>query len=93
MNKNRRKITDRRQQIKNMLHQLQNDDDCKRLDERLNDLYHGAKQKFLDKGNDPETATKKSFGLIMDMLPDDCAAKIDEDDNLIIANVKENKNE
>lgn len=92
MNKNRRKITDRRQQIKNMLHQLQNDD-CKRLDERLNDLYHGAKQKFLDKGNDPETATKKTFGLIMDMLPDDCAAKIDEDDNLIIANVKENKNE
>ena len=92
MNKNRRKITDRRQQIKNMLHQLQNDDG-KRLYDRLNDLYHGAKQKFLDKGNDPETATKKSFGLIMDMLPDDCAAKIDEDDNLIIANVKENKNE
>ena len=92
MNKDRRKITDRRQQIKNMLHQLQNDD-CKRLDGRLNDLYHGAKQKFLDKGNDPETATKKTLGIIMDMLPDDCAAKIDEDDNLIIANVKENKNE
>jgi len=92
MNKDRHKITDRRQQIKNMLHQLQNDNG-KKLDERLNDLYHGAKQKFLDKGNDPETATKKTFGLIMDMLPDDCAAKIDEDDNLIIANVKENKNE
>lgn len=92
MNKNRHKITDRRQQIKNMLHQLQNDDG-KRLDERLNDLYHRAKQKFLDKGNDPETATKKTFGIIMDLLPDDCAAKIDGNDNLIIANVKENKNE
>lgn len=92
MNKDRRKITDRRQQIKNMIHQLQNDDG-KRLDERLNNLYHGAKQKFLDKGNDPETATKKTFGIIMDMLPDDCAATIDENDNLIIANVKENKNE
>lgn len=92
MKKNRHKITDRRQQIKNMLHQLQNDD-CKRLDERLNDLYHGAKQKFLDKGNDPETATKKAFGLIMDILPDDCAAKIDKDGNLIIVNIKDNKNE
>ena len=87
MKKNRHKITDRRQQIKNILHQLQNDG--KRLDERLNDLYHGAKQKFLDKGNDPETATKIAFGMVMDRLPDDCAAKVDEDDNLIITNVKE----